>query len=278
MISKTSISDVNATPGLTGIGNLLGKSPVASFNLDGIENLINTKGFLGFHIKSAINPDRNTTAAGLNPNDNGYSRIFYAVHPIRLVPTNMGLTDTLTRVGLAIQGTAVLNLSGSYLDDPTQRVHAKSGDLIVMNPTFTEIYDQVLDYDGESTIKLHYPAREVDYLASSKQVFEFGVDFLLTPNGSIQWLRGALSPSKGDVLSIVYAASPVFTVNRVEHSTRVLPSNATGSGNSPRQARYAPQLILANLSNVRSEGPAFDPFALPVVQDWQKYLLAHEKQ
>jgi len=277
MINKTSISDVNTTPGLTGIGNLLGKSPVASFNLDGIENLINTKGFLGFHIKSAINPDRNTVTAGLNPNDNGYSRIFYSVHPVRLVPTNMSLTDTLTRVGLAIQGSSVLNLSGSYLDNPNARVHAKTGDLIVMNPSFTEVYDQIVDYDGEAVLKLHYPAREVDYLASSKQAFEFGVDFLLTPDGSIQWLRGALSPSKGDVLSIVYTASPIYVVNRVEHSLRILPSNTTGNGSSPRQARYAPQLLLANLSNVRSEGPSFDPFSLPVVQDWQKYLLAHEK-
>lgn len=276
MINKTSISDVNTTPGLTGIGNLLGKSPVAAFNLDGIENLINTKGFLGFHFKSAINPDRNTSTAGLNPNDNGYSKVFYECRPIRLIATNMSLTDLLNRIGLSIQGTAVLNLNSKYLDSDTDRVHVKTGDLILLNPTITEVYDQLIDYSGEETFRLHFPVREIDFLASSKETYQSGVDFVPTSDGAIEWLKGARRPTKGDVLSVVYTCSPTFVVNRVEHSLRILPQNSQGSGSAPRRGAYFPQLVLANLSNVRNEAPSFDPFSLKIIQDWEKYLLPHE--
>lgn len=278
MINKYTIKDSNNTPGLSGIGNLLGKSPVASFNLDGIQNLIDTKGFLGFHFKSAINPNRNNTTAGLDPtNENGYSRLFYEVRPVRLVPQNMNLTDVLSRVGLAVQGTALLNLSSQYLDSPDERVHAKTGDLIVLNPTFTEIYDQLLEQPEGNLLSLHYPAREVDYITTASTVFEESVDFVITPEGRIQWQSGGRKPKTGEVVSIVYAASPIYIVNRVEHSLRILPSNPSGSGAATRQARYAPQMLLANLSNVRSEKPSFDPFTLPIVAEWEKYLLVHER-
>lgn len=277
-MSINDINDTNSNSGLAGVGIIPPAAPVASFNLPGIQSLIDTKGFLAFHIRHAINPNRETVNSGIDPSSPVSERmyLYYDVRPIRIIPQNFGVRDQLAVQGVYdMSGGIIFNVSGNYLNGEQDRVFVRQNDLILLNPTITELYQQIVEYKGEERIKLHYKAVDIDYLATSDRRFENGSDVVVNSDGTISFTKNAQKPKAGNdaqngaVLSIVYYKTPIYVVKNMPHSLRIIPSNDQGSGAFPRTAVYAPQLVIADNSIVRESNNYFD---LPEVQDYRKYM------
>lgn len=275
-----SIKDRNISVGAPALGGLPDLAPVASFNVDQVENLLRTKGILAFHLRHALDPDKKTITAGLNvahPNKE-YTHIYYDVRPLRIVPQNFSVRDTLTVMGMHSTGTVMMNVDGKYLDGSSERVFLRNNDLILLNPTITELYTEIFTYTGEGRTKLRYRAVEVDFMAVGNWQgregtrFEVEADFTITEDGYIEWTENGNKPKKDQVVSIVYYYRPIFIVSAVPHSLRILPDNR-GSGNPPRDARYAPQLVLVEYSTVR-DGPeqTTDWYNLPELENWEQWM------
>lgn len=275
------INDRNSRKGLIGLGPIPKKAPVAAFNVDQIHDLLRTKGFLAFHCRHALNPKRNTLAAGMDLSEKGAERpfIFYDIRPILMVGQDFSVRDTLTAMGLYGTGTSMFNVAGEYLDGSQERVFIRVNDIIVLNPTMTELFEQNFEYKGEKETSLMYRARAVDYMLTARGTrLTEGLDFHITTEGKIQWVESTDKPKTGEIVSIVYYYQPIFIVRALPHNIRLLPSNNLGSGNMPRDVKYAPQLVLCDYSTVR-DGPedSIDFFNLPELQNWEQYLIKPAK-
>lgn len=276
-----SVNDTNKRKGLIGLGPLPKKAPVAAFNVDQIFDLLRTKGFLAFHCRHALNPKRTSLQGGLDLSENGTERpfLFYDIRPILMVGQDFSVRDTLTAMGLYGTGTSMFSVAGEYLDGSQERVFIRINDIIILNPTMTELFEQNFEYKGEKETSLMYRVRGVDYMltARGKRLSE-GVDFYLTAEGKIQWVESSDKPKTGEIVSIVYYYQPIFIVRALPHNIRLLPSNNLGSGSMPRDIKYAPQLVLCDYSTVR-DGPenSIDFFNLPELQNWEQYLIKPSK-
>ena len=264
-----------------GLGPLPKKAPVAAFNMDQIHDLLRTKGFLAFHCRHALNPKRKSLQAGMDISETGSERpfLFYDIRPILMVGQDFSVRDTLTAMGLYGTGTAMFNVAGEYLDGSQERVFVRVNDLIILNPSMTELFEQNFEYKGEEETSLMYRVRAVDYMLTARgtRLIE-GMDFHITPEGKIHWTETTDKPKLNEVVSIVYYYQPIFIVRALPHNIRLLPSNNMGSGNMPRDIKYAPQLVLCDYSTVR-DGPenSIDFFNLPELQNWEQYLIKPSK-
>jgi hypothetical protein len=260
-------NDINNTLGLLGLGSLPDKAPVAAFNVDAIKNLINTKGIVAYHYKHAPNPDRTSLEVGTNINNQAAQRAirYYSVRELRVVPQSFKLDHQLTIKGLYDIHSVVLNVSGNYSDGDKEHVYCRPRDLIVLNPSITVMVDQMVEWNPTGPIKLNYKVKGVDYIASAKKQYKEGKDFIIK-DYMIHWV-GKDKPSfvsgKGEILTIVYWATPVYIVQASPHVFRILPSNPQGNANFPRKSEYAPQLVIASQSHLREEQDILDFSALP---------------
>jgi hypothetical protein len=275
------INDRNSRKGLIGLGPIPKKAPVAAFNIDQIHDLLRTKGFLAFHCRHALNPKRNTLNAGMDLSEKGAERpfIFYDIRPILMVGQDFSVRDTLTAMGLYGTGTSMFSVAGEYLDGSQERVFIRINDVIILNPTMTELFEQNFEYKGEKETSLMYRARAVDYMLTARGTrLNEGLDFHITTEGKIQWVESTDKPKVGEIVSIVYYYQPIFIVRALPHNIRLLPSNNLGSGNMPRDIKYAPQLVLCDYSTVR-DGPenSIDFFNLPELQNWEQFLIKPSK-
>jgi hypothetical protein len=259
-MSRPPLKDTNNTNGLIGLGPIPDQAPVASFNADGIENLLQTKGFVAYHVKSAPNPDRSGVSSPVNPNTIAAQRghIYYSARPLKIVPQRISLEDRLNVQGIWGVGTALFNVTGTYIDDAKNKdriVQVRPHDLIIM-PTLTILVDQMFEYNPTGPQRLNHRVLGVDVLMDNKNVYEQGVDFILQ-NGEIVWTKTGNKPffsqSGGSVLSIVYWTMPIYIVQQMPHNLRVIPSNEVGHGSLPREAVYAPQLVVAKPSTIVDE-------------------------
>lgn len=267
-MTRPPIADTNATTGLVGLGPIPGEAPVASFNLDQIESLLRTKGFIAYHYKSALNPDRTSVELGANVNTKAahYGLIYYEVRQLLVVPQRITLNQTLQLQG-NFDSAAVtsLNVTGNYTDGDQSPVYLKPRDIIVLNPTITVLAEQLIEYNPNGPLKLKYRVKGVDLLMSKDVRFKEGLDFEVRSDGLIYWLGGRrpkFHNGKGDVLSINYWISPHYVVNSSPHTLRVIPSNEQGHGGQPRHAKYAPQQVIVAQSHL-VENDLADFFNLP---------------
>ena len=276
-----SINDTNKRKGLIGLGPIPKKAPVAAFNVDQVQDLLRTKGFLAFHCRHALNPKRTSLQAGMDLSEKGNERpfLYYDIRPILMVGQDFSVRDTLTAMGLYGTGTSMFSVAGEYLDGSQERVFVRINDIIILNPSMTELFEQNFEYNGEKETSLMYRARAVDYMLTARGTrLTEGIDFYCTIEGKIQWVESTDKPKIGEVVSIVYYYQPVFIVRALPHNIRLLPSNDLGSGNMPRNVKYAPQLVLCDYSTVR-DGPedSIDFFNLPELQNWEQYLIKPSK-
>jgi hypothetical protein len=275
------INDRNSRKGLVGLGPIPKKAPVTAFNMEQIHDLLRTKGFLAFHCRHALNPKRNTLSAGMDLSEKGSERpfIFYDIRPILMVGQDFSVRDTLTAMGLYGTGTSMFSVAGEYLDGSQERVFIRVNDIIILNPTMTELFEQNFEYKGEEETSLMYRARAVDYMLTARGIrLNEGLDFHITTEGKIKWVETTDKPKVGEIVSIVYYYQPIFIVRALPHNIRLLPSNNLGSGKMPRDIKYAPQLVLCDYSTVR-DGPenSIDFFNLPELQNWEEYLIKPAK-
>jgi hypothetical protein len=96
-------------------------------------------------------------------------------------------------------------------------------------------------------------------------------DFVIV-NGQIQWVDGGRKPvfanGKGAILTVVYYATPIYIVQNLPHSLRLIPSNDQGHGAFPRDQVYAPQLLILKPSTILEEKDLLDWKELPGYPDY----------
>ena len=268
--------DTNSRTGLIGVGPLPSKSPVAAFNPDAIENLLRTKGILAFHVRHALDFNRESTTGGLNVDREGIERpfLFYDARPILIVPQHYSLNEQLTVMALSASETVAINTCGEYLDsNPEKRVFMRPGDLILLNPTCTDMHAELVEYRGESPWLLQHRIKRVDYMASSSvgRLVD-GDDFLIDTDGQIVFQSGARVPKIGEAVSVVYEYAPVWTVRSAPHNLRVLPGNSSGHGAFPRTAFFGPQFILCDRSVVKDGINTTNWLKVLEDLDWRQWL------
>ena len=142
--------DINDTPGLMGLGPIPNQAPVAAFQIEQIENLINTKGITAYHYRFAFAPNRNAMIAGVNVNSetaNKFGVLFHEVRELKLVPYSLPLRDQMQLDGVYNEGSCVVNVSGHYTDGENERVYVTPRDLIVLNSTITVQHKQLAEYN-----------------------------------------------------------------------------------------------------------------------------------
>lgn len=271
-MSRPPLKDRNFKEGLIGLGPIPGQAPVASFNLDGIENLLETKCFEAIHYASALLPDQETLAGPVDPNTQGAQRgvFYYQARKLGIVPTQFKLEDRLTVQGLWGVGSALFNVTGNFLDGEKDKAYVKNHDLIVL-PDVTVPVPEKVEYNPTGPLKLNYLVRGVDYLADTKQVYREDVDFGIR-DGKIFWIQNGRKPTfangKGKILTVVYWATPIFIVQSLPHNLRLIPSNPQGHGAFPRDQVYAPQLLVVKPSTILEEKDLMDWTALPGYNDY----------
>lgn len=268
-MSRPPLDDKNNKEGLVDLGPIPGFAPVASFNIDGIENLLQTKSFVALHYRHALNPDRESLNGPVDPNTQAAHRgvQYYSVRPLGIVPQQFKIEDRLTAQGLWGVGSVLINVTGQYLDEGVdKKTHIRPRDLIYM-PTLTDITEQLFEYNPTGPQRLNYQIKGVDYLVDGERnIYQEGRDFIIK-NGMLEWTKDGLKPKfkngKGDILTCVYYYSPLYVVVNLPHSLRVIPSNEFGHAALPREATYAPQLVVAKPSTVMQEEGLLNPLDLP---------------
>lgn len=257
MAGRPPINDVNDTSGLIGIGPIPGLAPVAAFNVDQVKDLIKTKGIRAYHFKHCLDPNYESIDAGsrVDLQSANLGITYYRVRELVLVPQAFKLEHQLQVQGLYDIDTVLLNVSGNYTDGDCEQVYCNPRDIIALNPSITTEVRQRIEFDPNGPVRLKYKVKGVDLLCTAKRTFINGTDFAVGLDGLIHWLPGGAKPEfvsgKGQVMSVVYWSQPFYIVQSVPHVVRILPSNEIGHGAIPRQAEYAPQLIMATQSHLR---------------------------
>lgn len=288
-MTRPPINDINNKEGLINLGPIPSLAPVASFNLNQIENLLQTKAFLAWHLKHAPNPDRVDIGGPVNPNTNAAQRgiYYYDVRAIGVIPQRFQFEDRMMAQGIWGVGSVLFNITGEYLDDIPNKskiTHVRNRDLIVMNQTITTMVDQLFEYNPNGPQKLHYKIKGVDYLADNKREYHQGTDFFVNSVGQIEWIQGGNKPDfkngKGSILTCVYYITPIYIVQSLPHQLRIIPSNEIGHAALPREASYAPQLLVAKPSTIIEEkdgilndlNQLYDWHSLPNFPDYPESL------
>lgn len=271
-MAQPPLIDNNSKTGMMGIGSLPSQSPVASFNVDGIKNLLDTKSFIAYHIRSAPNPNKETLSSPVNPNTlaGGHrGRIYYGIRPLGVVPQQFKMEDRLVAQGVWGKGSVLFNVTGEYMDNgPDKVVHIRNGDIIAINDTITTLTEQLFEYNPSGPQRLNYKVKGVDVLFDEDGDYQEGRDFNIV-NYQIVWVDGGKKPNKiGKILSCVYYHTPIFIVQSLPHWLRIIPSNNMGHGAFTRAATYAPQQIVALQSTHVEENNIMDWFDLPPLPDY----------
>ena len=266
------INDINNNTGLIGIGPIPNQSPIASFQVDQIENLLRTKGILAYHYLHTPNPDREKVGGPVSPNTQAAAHRgywYYKVRPFLLVPQAFKMEDRLMVQGIWGKGSVLMNVTGHYVDnEPNNIVYVRNRDLIVLNRTVTTMTEQLFEYNPTGPQRLNYKIHGVDFLADKNYVYTEGIDFVIK-NEMIEWIEGT-RPAKDAVLTCVYYISPIYIVVGLPHSLRILPSNPQGHGAFPREAKYAPQQVVVQQSTIIEENNIMDWFDLPPFPEYSE--------
>jgi hypothetical protein len=264
IMTRPPLNDINENNGLIGLGPIPGQAPVAAFNIDLFQSLLQTKGFLAIHYKHTYNPDRETVEGPSNINTQATHRGFqyYDPRPVRHVPQSFSLSDRLVVQGVYGVGSVVMNMTLYYtdMDDPKNKfkekiAHFAKSDIIIF-PSLTDIHRQNFQYNPNGPQRLQFKAKGISRVADKNRVYVESRDFEISDEGFIVWLNGkrpGFSNGKGDVVTCVYYYSPIYYVQDLLHSLRVIPSNSTGHGALPREAVYAPQQLVCKTSELVEE-------------------------
>lgn len=272
MKKRPPLSDTNNNPGLVDMGPIPDQSPVAAFNPMGINNLIETKGFLGYHYRHALNPTKENYNAPAEPGMQISFRglRYYDPRPIYHVPRSYKMEDLLTAQAVYSKGSVLINVSGRYADekvDDDNIAHIRIRDLLVF-PSLTDMAEQLFEYNPTGPQKLHYKVKGVDLLWDAEREYVCDQDYAVTEDGMLKWLKGGKRPDKGAVLSITYYFTPIYIVDSLIHHLRVIPGNEFGHAGIPREATYAPQQFVCTPSTIIEEANILNWSDLPPLPEY----------
>jgi len=145
-------------------------------------------------------------------------------------------------------GTAVVTLPAEYPGG--QQAEFSTFDQLYC-PDFEVRLNDLIEYKSATNkiTRLRYPVVSIEYMSAvvNGSLYDYveGTDFDITADGDIQWL---IEPSYdavndiGQVISIVYNANPVYTVQNVLHEMRVSQQYDFATGQ--KIAKRLPQQVL----------------------------------
>lgn len=252
-MSRPPLKDRNSKKGLIGLGPIPDQAPVASFNIAGINNLLDTKSIECLHYLFAYYPEQDHMGMPVNPNTAGAQRglIYYSARKLGVVPQQFKVEDRLHVQGVWGIGSALFNVTGHYFDGDKEQTHLSHRDLLVI-PSLTDRMREKILYHTSGVLKLRFKCVGVDYLSDGVTAFEEGFDFIIE-KGLIKWLDTGRKPANKlgapSILTISYWYTPIYIVQQMLHSLRIIPSNPVGHGALPRDATYAPQQVVVKPCN-----------------------------
>ena len=244
---------------------------IASFNMDSISRLLDSKGIVAFHVKHALNPHRQNLITGEDLTKNKDTYLYYEIRPIRVVPQSMNGETMLMQYSIdTMFQTIMLNVGGYYLDNTKEkeRVLVRPNDLFIFNPTITMGAQDLIEVKNERIVRLKHYVYSVDYLVDQdKRVYTMN-DFDIE-NGKLIF-REQLTDR---ILSVVYTHPLIYNVQSIPHYIRILQSNAEGIGGKDRQAVYAPQMMFCKHVTLDNFGEdTYDWFRNDPIINYEKYL------
>jgi len=267
-MTRPPLKDINITPGLIDLGPLPGLAPVAVFDIAGVENLLETKGFKAFHYSHMLLANRETLHGPDDPITTAASLrgvLYYSVREMRVVPTQFKLEDKLTVQGLYGVGSVMFNITGNYTDGSKEPAYVSKRDLLVF-PDLTDKARQLFEWNPNGPMRLHYKVKSIERLIDENTEYQEGSDFRIK-DYKIEWLPKGRKPKfvngQPAILSVVYFYTPIYIVENLPHSIRVIASNSEGSASLPREMTYAPQLLVCRPSTLMEEDNLLDWFSLP---------------
>ena len=265
-MSRKPLNDQNNTTGLIPLGPIPSDAPVAAFNNNLHESLIQTKGFAAVHYKSALHPQKQevNSPSKIKGNEVIHRGLrYYDPRIVSIIPQRFSIEEKLMIQGGYKIGSTVINVGSYYLDDKPDKnnnVHIGLDDLILF-PSLTFRYRQLFEYNPHGPQRLKYKVQGVDVLFDDEVFYKEDVDFGIK-NGMIVWLSGRRPKSKS-VLSCNYYITPIYIVRDFLHHLRVIPANNYGYGGDTRNAIYAPQSFIVAPSHLREEDDLTDFNVLP---------------
>lgn len=172
--------------------------------------------------------------------------MFYDEREITGVFQSNSIEKTFEQHGIWEIGSAVVTLPTEY-DNGDQAEFNTYDELVI--PDFTVRLWELKEYEPRpgGIQKLRYPIKKMDYLASIVngvlKVYQEGVDFNITTDGTIQWLIAPAydaTNSIGQVFTASYFANPVYKVLQPLRELRVSQEMVNGQ----KIAKRLPQQIL----------------------------------
>lgn len=238
----------NITPGLINPPVFPSLSPINAFNIQQIQNLIDTKGIIAYIYKSSYIPDRGSLQAGYNLNNENKCGVqYYSVRPIKLVPYNLPLDQQFQVDGIYGQSSVILNVAGNYFDNPDERLICKPRDVIII-PNVLVLVQQLLECPATMILNTKYKVRDVEYIASKNTIFIKDQDFIITEDFKIKFLEDGNKPNTKEVLVVIYMINPIYIIKSLGHNLRILEDSDTIT--SIRKFKYFPQLVIASQSHL----------------------------
>jgi hypothetical protein len=172
--------------------------------------------------------------------------MFYDEREITGVFQSNSIEKTFEQHGIWEIGSAVVTLPTEY-DNGDQAEFNTYDELVI--PDFTVRLWELKEYEPRpgGIQKLRYPIKKMDYLASIVngvlKVYQEGVDFNITTDGTIQWLIAPAydaTNSIGQVFTASYFANPVYKVLQPLRELRVSQEMVNGQ----KIAKRLPQQVL----------------------------------
>jgi hypothetical protein len=259
------IAEMNSETGLAGIGSVPSLAPVASFNINAIQNLIDTKGYYLYHYRHAFSPDRQTLQAGVDVNSveaNRYGVMFYEIRKLKAIMVSLPFEQRLQSDSVYGFASAVVNVSGVYADGLKERVYIRPKDLLIPCANISEQTSELLEFNATGVLRAKHKIIEVNFLATKTDRYEPNVDFFIQ-DGIIVWCNNGRKPKIAEVITVVYYFAPVWVATRVPHTLRIIPSNPQGHGAFPRQLMYAPQQVIVEQNHLQDLNVQVDFSGLP---------------
>ena len=245
---------------------------ITAFNMETINRLLDSKGIVAFHIKHALNPQRQNLLVGEDLKSNKMSFIYYEIRPIRVVPQSMTGETMLMQYSIdQLFETIMLNVGGYYLDNTkeNERVLVRPNDLFIFNPTITMGSQDLIEVKSGKEVKLKQYLFNVDYIVDQDQrVYTQNADFNIEDGKLI--FNEVLTDR---ILSVVYTHPLIYNVQTIPHYIRILQANEAGSGAQTREAKYAPQLMFCRhvtLDNFGDE--VYDWFRKEPIANYEQFL------
>jgi hypothetical protein len=214
----------------------------------GFEELIKNRGLRWKLEKSAYCPNLTDLDAGQHdPNcklcNNGL--LFFGEEVIWGILQNQRLEKFYEIHGVWDIGEAMVTFS-AYTEDgkPIDLQHFDR--LTCLDYEFR--WSELLEHSITGIDRLRYPALSMEFCATARKTYYIDEHFIITPEGHIQWLSSSDQPGydqinqKGEIVTYVYTARPVFLIVQLIHELRA--TKAFDSGTNAIMPVRLPQTVL----------------------------------